>query len=230
MSGERTTAPGAVRLIDLERKVTEKNDLLATEIRSRLAGAGVYAFNLLSAPGAGKTTLLERTLPILVPAYRCLVVEGDLMTQNDADRISRTGVPSVQIQTRGSCHLDSRMVGRALEGTDLGAIDLLFIENVGNLVCPTGFDLGENARVVVSSVTEGADKPVKYPYIFERAAAVILNKIDLLPHVPFDEAQFTRGLRGLNAKAPLFRISCTTGEGLEEWCRWIRAQAGPKPA
>ena len=225
--------PGEIKLIDLERKVTQKNDLLAAEIRERLGRAGVYALNLLSAPGAGKTTLLERTLPLLMaagqsssgPSFRPLVVEGDLMTQNDAERIARLGVPSVQIQTRGACHLDSRMVGSALEGVDLAAIDLLLIENVGNLVCPTGFDLGENAKVVIASVTEGADKPAKYPYIFERAAAVVLNKIDLLPHVPFEMNAFTRSLRSVNSSAPLLLLSCTTGEGLEAWCGWIRRQA-----
>ena len=217
--------PGEVRLITLERKVTEKNDLLAAGIRARLESAGVYALNLLSGPGAGKTSLLEQTLPRLLPTYRCLVVEGDLMTRNDAERISRLGVPSVQIETRGSCHLDSRMVGVALEGVDLDALDLLFIENVGNLVCPTGFDLGEKARVVVGSTAEGADKPAKYPYIFDRAAAVVLNKIDLLPYVPFDPELFTRSVREVNATAPIFRLSCTTGEGLDQWCDWIRRQA-----
>jgi hydrogenase nickel incorporation protein HypB len=216
--------PGEVRLIDLERKVTEKNDLLAADLRQRFRAAGVYALNLLSGPGAGKTSLLERTLPELSSSYRCLVVEGDLMTQNDAERIAKIGVASVQIQTRGTCHLDSRMVGTALDGVNLEALDLLVIENVGNLVCPTGFDLGEDQKIVVASVTEGADKPAKYPYIFERAGAVILNKIDLLPHVPFDEGIFTHALRGLNPNAPLFRVSCTTGEGLATWCAWVREQ------
>jgi hydrogenase nickel incorporation protein HypB len=214
--------PGEVRLIDLERKVTEKNDLLAAELRRRFREARVYTLNLLSGPGAGKTSLLERSLPELSLSYQCLVVEGDLMTQNDAERIARLGVPSVQIQTRGTCHLDSRMVGTALEGVDLEALDLLLIENVGNLVCPTGFDLGEDLKVVVASVTEGADKPAKYPYIFERAGEVILNKIDLLPYVPFDQEAFTHALRSLNPAAPLFPVSCTTGEGLAAWCGWVR--------
>jgi hydrogenase nickel incorporation protein HypB len=213
--------PAEVRLIDLERKVTEKNDQLAAEIRSRLHAAGVYSLNLLSGPGAGKTSLLERTLPEIFSRYRCLVVEGDLMTRNDAERIARLGVPSVQIQTRGSCHLDSRMIGSALAGVDLESIDLLFIENVGNLVCPTGFDLGEEGKVVLASVTDGADKPAKYPYIFEKAAAVILNKIDLLPYVPFDAEEFARALRHVNPRAPLFRLSCLTGEGFPVWLGWL---------
>jgi len=219
--------PGEIRLISLERKVTEKNDLLAAGIRERLGQAQVLALNLLSGPGAGKTSLLERTLPLLLPDYRCLVVEGDLLTPNDAQRISRLGVPAVQIETRGACHLDSRMVDSALSGVDLDALDLLFIENVGNLVCPTGFDLGEAVRVVVSSTTEGADKPAKYPYIFDRAAAVVLNKIDLLPYVPFEVESFARGVREINTNAPLFPLSCTSGEGLTEWCQWIRQQAEP---
>jgi hydrogenase nickel incorporation protein HypB len=189
--------PAEVRLIDLERKVTEKNDQLAAEIRGRLRAAGVFTLNLLS----------------------------DLMTQNDARRIARLGVPSVQIQTRGSCHLDSRMVASALEGVDLRALDLLFIENVGNLVCPNAFDLGEDGRVVLASVADGADKPAKYPYIFENAAAVVLNKIDLLPYVPFDAEEFARDLRRLNPRAPLFRLSCLTGEGFPVWLGWLQDRA-----
>jgi hydrogenase nickel incorporation protein HypB len=213
---------GEVRLIDLERKVTEKNDLLAAELRNRLRAAGVYTINLLSGPGAGKTTLLEKSLPALLSNYRCLVVEGDLMTQNDAARVANLGVPCVQIQTRGTCHLDSRMVTSALEGVDLSALDLLFIENVGNLVCPTGFDLGEDVKVVMAAVTEGADKPAKYPYIFERAGAVLLNKLDLQPYVQFDLEEFKRALRNLNPTAPLLALSCTTGEGIPAWCDWVR--------
>lgn len=229
-TGEGAPREAAIRLIDLERKVTEKNDLLAAEIRRRLRSAGVWAANLISGPGAGKTSLLEATLPRLSTSHQCLVVEGDLMTVNDATRISRLGVPSVQIQTRGSCHLDSRMVQSALEGVDLGPLDLLFIENVGNLVCPTGFDLGEDAKIVLSSVTEGADKPAKYPYIFERAAVVVLTKIDLLRHVPFDVDEFTRNLRALNADAPLFPLSALTGEGIDPWIGWVRNEAGCRHA
>jgi hydrogenase nickel incorporation protein HypB len=214
--------PGEIRLIDLERKVTEKNDLLAAEIRQRLTAAGVFAVNLLSGPGAGKTSLLEKTLTAFAGSRRCLVVEGDLMTQNDAERIARVGVPSVQIQTRGTCHLDSRMVSHALEGVKLEELDVLFVENVGNLVCPTGFDLGENVKVVLASVTDGADKPAKYPYIFERAGAVVLNKIDLLPHVSFELSEFQAALRRLNPAAPLFNLSCRTGEGLEAWLGGLR--------
>jgi hydrogenase nickel incorporation protein HypB len=220
--------PAEIRLIDLERKVTEKNDLLAEGIRARLREAGVFTLNLLSGPGAGKTSLLEATLPVLAPSLRALVIEGDLMTQNDALRISRLGVPAVQIQTRGTCHLDSRMIEQALAGIDLQPLDLLVIENVGNLVCPTGFDLGEDSKVVLASVTEGADKPAKYPYIFERAGAVVLNKIDLLPYVPFSVEEFTAALRRLNPSAPLFLLSCTSGEGLGPWIEWIRKQAGPE--
>jgi hydrogenase nickel incorporation protein HypB len=222
--------PGQIRLIDLERKVTEKNDLLAAGIRARLREAGVYTLNLLSGPGAGKTSLLEASLAALGKELRCLVIEGDLMTQNDALRISRLGVPAVQIQTRGTCHLDSRMIETALSGVDLAALDLLVIENVGNLVCPTGFDLGEDVKVVLASVTEGEDKPAKYPYIFERAGVVVLNKTDLLPHVPFQVQEFTRALRSLNPTAPLFPLSCLTGEGMEPWLQWIRSRVNQGPS
>lgn len=222
--------PGEVRLIDLERKVTEKNDLLAADLRRRFRESRIYTLNLLSGPGSGKTSLLERTLPELSSRFRCLVVEGDLMTQNDAERIARLGVSSVQIQTRGTCHLDSRMVGSALEGVDLPSLDLLLIENVGNLVCPTGFDLGEDMKVVMASVTEGADKPAKYPYIFERAGVVILNKIDLLPYVPFDPDAFTRSLRAINPTAPLFSLSCTTGDGMAAWLDWLRLRVEERRA
>jgi hydrogenase nickel incorporation protein HypB len=228
MTGNGGIRAGEVRLIDLERKVTEKNDQLAAEIRSRLQAAHVFCINFLSGPGAGKTSLLERTLGEISSRYRCLVIEGDLMTQNDAERIARMGVASVQIQTRGSCHLDSRMIQSALEGIDPESLDLLFIENVGNLVCPTGFDLGEDAKVVLASVTEGEDKPAKYPYIFERAAAVILNKTDLLPYVPFDPEEFTRSLRNVNSQAPLFRVSCLTGEGLQPWVGWLEQRAAAR--
>jgi hydrogenase nickel incorporation protein HypB len=229
MGQEQEGKPGRIRLIDLERKVTEKNDLLAAGIRARLHEAGVFSLNLLSGPGAGKTSLLEVSLAALSAEMRCLVIEGDLMTQNDAERIARLGVPAVQIQTRGTCHLDSRMIETALAGIDLASLDLLVIENVGNLVCPTGFDLGEDVKVVLASVTEGEDKPAKYPYIFERAGAVVLNKIDLLPHVPFQVQEFTRALRSLNPAAPLFSLSCTSREGVEPWLQWIRSQVNRGP-
>jgi hydrogenase nickel incorporation protein HypB len=230
VSGVDSGSGASVRLIDLERKVTEKNDLLAGEIRARLRAARVFTVNLLSGPGAGKTSLLERTLEALGPAYRALVIEGDLFTQNDADRIARLGVPAVQIQTRGACHLDSRMVGAALEGVDLDRLDLLVIENVGNLVCPTGFDLGEDLKVVMAAVTDGTDKPAKYPYIFERAGVVLLNKTDLLPYVSFDLEQFARTVRGLNGTAPLFHLSCATGEGLTAWYDWLRTRIAARRA
>jgi len=223
--GQENTGTPRVRLIDLERKVTEKNDALAAAIRARLREARVFGLNLLSGPGAGKTSLLEAALPVLSREYRCQVVEGDLMTQNDADRIASIGVPAVQIQTRGTCHLDSKMVENALAEVRLGDLDLLFIENVGNLVCPTGFDLGEEVRVVVASVPEGADKPAKYPYMFQRADAVVLNKIDLLPYVSFSVERFTTALRAVNPAAPLFPLSCTSGEGVEAWLDWVRNQA-----
>jgi hydrogenase nickel incorporation protein HypB len=186
--------------------------------------AGLFAVNLLSGPGAGKTSLLEATLSRLGGSVRCLVVEGDLRTARDAERIAATGADAVQIVTNGVCHLDSRMVTSALTECDLESLDALIIENVGNLVCPTGFDLGESARVVIGSVPEGADKPEKYPFMFEKADVVILNKIDLLEHVPFDKASFWRHVESVNPRAIRLEISCTTGEGIEPWLDWFAKQ------
>ena len=221
---------GKVRVIDLQRVVTEKNDEIAAALRGRFRDAGVFALNLLSGPGAGKTSLLERTLHAARRNVRCLVVEGDLRTTNDADRIAAAGADAVQIVTNGVCHLDSKMVASALEGLDLYAYDAVLIENVGNLVCPNGFDLGESARVVVCSVPEGEDKPAKYPFLFERAEVVILNKIDLLPYTPFDRIAFWRAIDRVNRSALRLETSCTTGEGFHEWLRWFEGRSAGRRA
>lgn len=221
---------GKVRVLDLQRSVTAKNDEIAAALRDRFQRSGVFVANLLSSPGAGKTTLLERTLHTLGKEVRCLVLEGDLRTTNDADRIAGTGVDAVQIVTNGVCHLDSNMVRSALEGVDLDSYDALFIENVGNLVCPNSFDLGESTRVIVCSVPEGDDKPAKYPFMFERAEVVVLNKTDLLPYVSFDKEKFWSAVGRVNRAVHRLEISCTTGEGLDAWLRWLRSRAGQPTA
>ena len=212
--------------IPLEQNVYGRNQACADGNRGRFAKAGLVVLNLLSSPGAGKTSLLERTAAHIADERRIFVVEGDVETERDADRIRALGVEAKQIQTHGGCHLDAESVARALAGVDLGAFDLLLIENVGNLICPAGFDLGEDVRVIVASTTEGADKPVKYPEAYYRADVCVLNKIDLLAHVPFDVAQFEFAARRANEGLRLFRTSCTTDEGIGEWCTWL---AGLRP-
>ena len=214
-----------VRRIEIRERVMAKNDELADEVRSRLAASGVAAFNLVSSPGAGKTLLLERTLDALGGELDVAVVTGDVQTQNDADRLVRHTDRLVQaVVTGGACHLDARQVLDALGHVDLPATDLLFIENVGNLVCPAAWDLGEAAKVVILSVTEGEDKPVKYPRMFERGQLVVLNKMDLLPYVPFDVERCIELARSVNSRLEFLRVSALTGEGLEDWYGWLRAR------
>lgn len=213
-----------VRIIDLQRNVVAKNDEIARSLRERFEAAGLFVVNVLSAPGSGKTTLLETTLPLI--GGRCLVIEGDLKTARDAQRIAAAGARAIQIVTNGTCHLESRMIVAAIEGVALGDLDSIVIENVGNLVCPSSFDLGESARVVLASVTEGEDKPEKYPFMFEKADAVVLNKIDLLPYVPFEVSAFWNAVGRVNRTAERFEISCTTGQGREPWVSWFRSRVG----
>jgi len=209
--------------IKVLRNVLEANDQVATRIRADLAGRKITAINLISAPGAGKTSLLERTIPLL--RYRVAVIEGDIATTRDADRIGKTGVPVVQLLTGGACHLEAPLVQRGLGELNLAALDLVFIENVGNIACPAEFDLGENAKVGILSVTEGHDKPGKYPLLFHEVAALVLNKVDLLPYTDFDNAKFETDFRKLNAHAPILKLSCRTGEGLGEWVHWLEHAA-----
>jgi hydrogenase nickel incorporation protein HypB len=212
----------AVRTIDVREKVMAKNDELAEEVRARFGDAQVAALNLVSSPGSGKTTLLERTLDDLGHEIRIATVTGDVQTQNDADRLARHTSQLVQaVVTNGACHLDARQVLTSLEAVDLDATDLLFIENVGNLVCPASWDLGESAKVVVFSVTEGEDKPLKYPKMFRMADAVVLNKIDLLPYVPFDMALAEKYLREVNPGITILRTSALTGAGMETWYGYL---------
>ena len=198
-----------------------KNREIAAENRTHLAGHGIVSLNVMSAPGAGKTSLLLRTIPLLA-GRRCVgVIEGDIQTTTDAEKVGALGIPVYQIQTGGVCHLDAAMVHSALHELPLDSITLLFIENVGNLVCPAEFDLGEDARVMLLSVSEGDDKPKKYPLMFRESRLLILNKIDLLPHVSFDIEKARREAREINPKLDIIEISCTTGAGLDRWVAWI---------
>jgi hydrogenase nickel incorporation protein HypB len=217
---------GVNRLVVLEQKVLARNDHLAEHNRAWLAERDVVAVNLMSSPGSGKTTLLERTIRELGGAVS--VVEGDQETEFDADRIRATGAPVVQVNTGAGCHLDADMVARALGKLDPPRGSLVFVENVGNLVCPALFDLGERCRVVVMSVTEGADKPLKYPHMFTTADVVILNKMDLLPYVDFDSARFTNSLNQLNEEAEVIRVSATRGDGIQAWYGWLHDRRVPR--
>jgi hydrogenase nickel incorporation protein HypB len=212
----------APRTVVLEERVLARNDLLAAENRRRLTERDVVAVNLMSSPGSGKTTLLARTVRELGPHRPVAVVEGDQETLLDAERIRATGCPVVQINTGEGCHLDAAMLRRGLDELDVAAGSLLFVENVGNLVCPALFDLGETSRVVVMSVTEGADKPAKYPHMFRTADLVLVNKMDLLPYVDFDSDLCTERIRRINPTARVLLVSATTGAGLELWYAWLR--------
>lgn len=217
----------AIRTIEVRERVMERNDALAREVRSRLEAAGVTALNLVSSPGSGKTALLERTLHDVGEELGISVVTGDVQTQNDAERLARLTNQLVQaVVTGGACHLDARQVGQAVEALDLDETRLLFIENVGNLVCPASWDVGEAAKVVVFSVTEGEDKPVKYPKMFRMARYAVLNKVDLLPHLPFDVDRAVAYAREVNPDLRFFFTSALTGEGMEEWYGLLRSLVG----
>jgi hydrogenase nickel incorporation protein HypB len=211
--------------ISLEQKVLAKNDELAEDNRKWLGQRNILAFNVTSSPGAGKTTLLERTIRALQPRRLVSVIEGDQETLLDAERIRATGCRVVQVNTGAGCHLDAEMTRRALEKLQPDPDSLLFIENVGNLVCPALFDLGEQMKVVVISVTEGADKPLKYPHMFAAAGLVIINKIDLLPYVDFDLNECQKYARSINPDAQIMPVSATTGDGMGAWYEWIDARA-----
>ncbi len=212
------------RIIAIESDILGKNNLLANGNRALLREKGVFTLNLVSSPGSGKTTLLERTLTDLRNFSRCAVIEGDQQTSNDADRIAATGVPVRQINTGAGCHLDAHMVSHALEEFDLEDLQLLFVENVGNLVCPAAFDLGEDLKVVVLSVTEGEDKPLKYPQMFHNSRVMLLNKIDLLPYLEFDVAKCLEMARRVNPEILIFQLSARSGQGMEEWYGWLKEQ------
>jgi hydrogenase nickel incorporation protein HypB len=222
--------PPATRLLRLEQDVLAKNDARAALTRRDLAARDIVALNLTSSPGAGKTTLLEQTILRLRPEIPVAVIEGDQETERDADRIRATGCPAVQVNTGTGCHLDAEMVAGAITRLGPAAGSLLLVENVGNLVCPALFDLGERAKVVVMSVTEGEDKPLKYPHMFRAASVMVLSKIDLLPHVDLEVERCVEYARRVNPRLQVFPLSAKSGEGLAPWCLWLRAQLRPTDA
>ena len=222
----RSHAPGMTpaRMLKIEQDILSKNDAYARENRAFLADRRVFALNLVSSPGSGKTTLLCKTIEMLKGQCAVAVIEGDQQTSNDAERIRATGAPAVQINTGKGCHLDAHMVGHAMQQLSLPERSLLMIENVGNLVCPAAFDLGEAHKVVILSVTEGEDKPLKYPDMFRAADLMLLNKCDLLPHLRFDVDQAIEAARRVNPAIQVIRVSATTGEGMGDWLAWLQAR------
>jgi len=210
------------RQIRLEKRIVAESDRAAERLRARFRKAGVFVLNLMSSPGAGKTTLLEKTARRLRGEFRMATIEGDLATDHDARRIRAAGIPCHQINTGGGCHLSARQVAAALKHLPLDGLDILFIENVGNLVCPAEFDLGEDRRVVVSSTPEGDDKPAKYPVAYLHADCVVLNKIDLLAATGFSRTAFRRYVRGVKPALPILELSCRTGKGFRAWLDWLR--------
>jgi len=207
--------------VPLERKVLSENDRLAAELRTKFQAHGIFCLNLISSPGSGKTSLLERTLESFSRHERVAVLTGDIQTENDAIRLRRFHFPVKQITTGGTCHLDARMIEKHLADWRLEDIDLLLIENVGNLVCPSSYDLGETAKVVVLSVAEGDDKPLKYPSIFFKSDLLVLNKIDLLPYVPFDIHAAAENARRIHPGIEIVKVSCLNRSGLHEWLMWL---------
>lgn len=212
--------------VKILKNILGANDQIAERNRMLLEQNNIFTVNIMSSPGAGKTSLILQTIKRLKDKTRIGVIEGDVSSSIDAEVVGREGVPVIQINTGGSCHLDANMVSNALNNLPLTNIDLLFIENVGNLICPASFALGEHRRVIISSIPEGDDKPFKYPVMFHDADIVLLNKIDLLPYVKFDSDAFSRALRSINEKLEIIPVSCTGGEGIEEWLSWLLAQMG----
>jgi len=212
--------------VKILKNILGANDQIAERNRMLLEQNNIFTVNIMSSPGAGKTSLILQTIKRLKDKTRIGVIEGDVSSSIDAEVVGREGVPVIQINTGGSCHLDANMVSNALNNLPLTNIDLLFIENVGNLICPASFALGEHRRVIISSIPEGDDKPFKYPVMFHDADIVLLNKIDLLPYVKFDSDAFSRALRSINEKLEIIPASCTSGEGIGEWLSWLLAQMG----
>jgi len=207
--------------IEVKKNVRSRNEQYARENRRLFHQSSLLAVNILGSPGSGKTSLIEQLTQHIQPALKILVIEGDVETDRDADRIRALGIEAIQIQTHGACHLDALMIAKSIRETNLDSVDLLLIENVGNLICPAGFDLGEDLRVIVGNTAEGDDKPVKYPEMYFKADACVINKIDLLDHVNFNMEEFEAGARRTNQDLRFFRISCTTGEGVGEWASWL---------
>lgn len=214
--------------ISIERNILEANDNVAQELRAIFAEKKVLVLNLISSPGSGKTSLLEKTLSDLRDEFKIGVIEGDCQTDNDAKRVAATGAKAIQINTDGGCHLDSKMIKNVINDFDLANLDILFIENVGNLVCPVEFDCGEDAKIAILSVAEGDDKPEKYPRLFQLAHAMVINKIDLLDYVDFNVERAKKFGKSLNNDIEVFEVSCRTKQGLDSWYAWLRKQVSLK--
>lgn len=210
--------------IDIKQPILAKNDKLADENRALFADKKVFVLNILASPGSGKTSTILATIEALRDEFNIAVIEGDIASSVDSEKIKAQGIPAVQVNTGGACHLESNMIKRAVEVLDLDDLDLILLENVGNLVCPTDFDLGENAKVMILSVPEGDDKPLKYPGVFQVAQAVILNKVDTMPVFNFSEEAFTKAVKQLNPTVPIFPIAATNGEGVDAWAEWLAAR------
>ena len=213
-----------IKVLTIKEDILGANEKKARSNQDRLDEHGILAINIMSSPGAGKTSLIWQTLDRLKSESRIAVIEGDVASQVDADKLHQHGVPIIQINIPGGCHLDANMVENALDNLPLKELDLIIIENVGNLVCPAEFDLGEHKRVVLSSMPEGDDKPYKYPLMFTEADVVLVNKLDLLPHLNFNASYFCEGITRLNPTVKILQVSCKTGEGLEQWFSWLLAQ------
>ena len=210
--------------IEIVENIMGANDQIALQNRSQLESASTYAINIMASPGAGKTSVIEKTVPALKDEFNVAVVDGDIATSIDADRAAAAGATAIQINTGGECHLDAIMLKQALNKIDLPKMDLLIVENVGNLICPSSFQLGTHKSVLIASVPEGDDKPYKYPTMYRGVDVLIINKIDLLPYIPFRMDYFKRGVEVLNPGLTTFEISCQTGEGVEEWVDWLKSQ------
>jgi hydrogenase nickel incorporation protein HypB len=217
-------------VVTIERKVLEKNDEVARRNREFFLNHKLFVVNVVSSPGSGKTTILERTIEELKGSVKLAVIEGDVQTDIDAQRVAAFGIPAVQIVTRGGCHLEAKLIADALEQLDVRDLELLIIENVGNLVCPANYDLGEDAKIVVASTTEGDDKPLKYPAMFRNASVLLLNKIDLLPYVNCNLATLKRNALQINPSLTVFETSCTTRQGIAGWCAWLKDNVGLRRA
>ncbi len=211
--------------VPVVRNILQANERLAASNRRRFQEAGIFVINLMSSPGAGKTSLLEKTIDGLAGQLRMAVIEGDIQSSHDAERIRTKGIQAVQINTEGGCHLDANMIQIAAESLDLENLDVLIIENVGNLVCPAEFDLGEHDKVMILSVTEGDDKPLKYPLMFQLSSVLVINKVDLLPYIDCDVQVIRERTRQLNGNQEIFEVSCRSGVGMDSWLEWLKKRA-----
>jgi hydrogenase nickel incorporation protein HypB len=210
--------------IEVLKDISSANDAIAAQNRQTLDTNRVFTINLMSSPGAGKTSFILETISRLRDTLKFAVIEGDVASKIDADKIDKQGIPVLQINVGGNCSLEAHMISSALPKMTLSGIDVLFIENVGNLICPAEFELGEHTKVVIASIPEGHDKPIKYPLMFTEADAVLVNKVDLAPYLDFDMGAFRTSVKGLNPDVSIFEISCKTGSGMEEWCSWLSSE------